>query len=190
MSSFVEKFAPWAQRPFPLSLAIATGALMALGIAYTEIRVEDAIDTNEEQQAQLGPIQVAGPCRTAYAFAKGQGASDGEAVTAATRNDECQQQTRLIFETCVRRKLHPACALAEQALRDFQRGRLLGGDAQQTPPASQQPSPPSGGPSPSPPGNPPTPPSNPDPSDPPQGPIGDVLDDVCQITSPLGVCLQ
>jgi hypothetical protein len=67
-----------------------------------------------------------------------------------------------------------------------------GGDALQTPsPASQppSPSPPSDGPSPQPepPGN-PEPPTNPPP--PPDGPVGEALDTVCEVTNALGVCIQ
>jgi hypothetical protein len=87
------------------------------------------------------------------------------------------------------RRLGYPCPLDEavrQAAKAIERG-----DAQPPSQGSQQPSPspPGGGPSPNPPGN-PNPPNPPNPPPDGDGPISGVLDEVCRITGPLGVCLD
>ena len=127
---------------------------------------------------RLGPpdkVQVVGPCRT-----------------FGPDHPECKRQAKLIFESCIRHDLHPACTLARVALerpqdarpnRTLRKGaasRSPGGDASSSPPpASSQPGPPQGGP----PSNPPPDPPAPPPKDPPG-----LLDPVCDLDLPVNAC--
>src|SRR5690349_7116345 len=83
-------------------LVLGATVLVLAGIVVwlTVVEVDD--------RQKLEGVQVVGPCRAAYAAAKDNGATNPEAVQAATRNAECQQQSFLLFETCVRKDLHPA----------------------------------------------------------------------------------
>ena len=66
----------------------------SLGLSiYTLIR-------ESEDRNKIGSVQVVGPCRE-----------------YGPNHPECKRQSGLIFESCVRHDLHPACTLAKQALR-------------------------------------------------------------------------
>ena len=87
-----------------------------------------------------------------------------------------------------RKRLEKAEKAREEPNKPAGGDALSGGDASSAPPGSSppSPSPPGDGPSPD-----PDPPGNPPPPDPPEeGPIGQTLDTVCEITNALGVCLD
>jgi hypothetical protein len=156
-------------------LIILTSILVIVLTGLTVYLLVREIDSREK----LGSVESVGPCRE-------HGPND----------PECKRQTALIFESCIRHDLHPACTLAKAALRgkgkDIQprEGRFPLGDEGEKEPETRgggassgsnppsQPGPPQGGP----PENPPSP----SPPAPPKPDLSLDLDSPCPVNA-LGI---